>query len=396
MGKKKVAILTSGGLAPCLSVTIAKLIENYTQKMEDWEIILYLNGFKGLRDGNSISVTNAIRANTHILYEHGGSPIGNSRVKLTNDEDEMKPNIASFEAVKKQLMKDRVDILHVIGGGDTNTTAAKLVEFLEKDDYKLTVVGLVKTIDNDVSPIKMTMGYQTAAQEGAIFFSNIVHENSAHPRMLIVHEVMGKSSGSLAARTAYEYIYNIFAEKEFLPEIGLNWENQEVHAIFIPEMDIDIQQEAYRLKEIMDTYDDVNVFVSEGVFVDKIIKEMKERGEEVPLDAFGYPKLDKVNAGEWIGKKLAELIGAEKLLVQKSGYFARSAMAGDDDLSLIGDMVEHAVDMAILGRSGVVGNDDENNGTLSLIGFDRIKSEKPFDLTVLWFKRMMKEIGQEV
>ena len=50
------------------------------------------------------------------------------------------------------------------------------------------------------------------------------------------------------------------------------------------------------------------------------------RGQEVPRDAFGHVKLDAVNPGKWFGEQFAKMIGAEKVLVQKSGYFARSGV----------------------------------------------------------------------
>ena len=61
----------------------------------------------------------------------------------------------------KQLVKDDVDVLHTIGGDDTNTTAADLANYLLYNDYKLIVVGLPKTIDNDVFPIKQSLGAWT-------------------------------------------------------------------------------------------------------------------------------------------------------------------------------------------------------------------------------------------
>ena len=101
-----------------------------------------------------------------------------------------------------QLVKDGVDVLHTIGGDDTNTTAADLADYLAKNNYQLTVVGLPKTIDNDVYPIKQSLGAYTAAEESAKFFANVVKENSANPRMLIIHEVMGRNCGWLTAFTA--------------------------------------------------------------------------------------------------------------------------------------------------------------------------------------------------
>ena len=83
-------------------------------------------------------------------------------------------------------------MLHTIGGDDTNTTAADLAAYLRDNDYKLTVVGLPKTIDNDIIPIKQSLGAWTAAEQGARFARNIVAEHNSNSRMLIVHEVMGR------------------------------------------------------------------------------------------------------------------------------------------------------------------------------------------------------------
>ena len=62
-----------------------------------------------------------------------------------------------LEVAADQLVKDQVDVLHTIGGDDTNTTAAHLAAYLAENDYKLIVVGLPKTIDNDVFPIKQSL-----------------------------------------------------------------------------------------------------------------------------------------------------------------------------------------------------------------------------------------------
>ena len=163
-----------GGLAPCLSSAVGGLIERYTELYPDIEIICYRSGYKGLLLGDSIRVTEAIRASA-ALHAHGGSPIGNSRVKLTNVKDCVKRGLVKegedpLKVAADQLAKDQVDVLHTIGGDDTNTTAADLAAFLAENDYDLTVVGLPKTIDNDVFPIAQSLGAWTAAEEGARFF----------------------------------------------------------------------------------------------------------------------------------------------------------------------------------------------------------------------------------
>ena len=87
MTQDKVAILTAGGLAPCLSSSIGRLIVQYTKIVPDVEIIGYLNGYKGLLEGNSITIPESVRSSAELLYKFGGSVLGNSRVKLTNVED---------------------------------------------------------------------------------------------------------------------------------------------------------------------------------------------------------------------------------------------------------------------------------------------------------------------
>ncbi|MDQ1682356.1 MAG: diphosphate-dependent phosphofructokinase, partial [Frankiaceae bacterium] len=166
MTVRRVALLTAGGLAPCLSSAVGGLIERYTELAPDVEIIGYLDGYAGLLAGRSIPVTPEVRANAHLLHGFGGSPIGNSRVKLSNVADCVKRGLVKegqnpLHVAAEQLTKDGIDVLHTIGGDDTNTTAADLAAYLQENDYALTVVGLPKTIDNDVIPIRQSLGAWT-------------------------------------------------------------------------------------------------------------------------------------------------------------------------------------------------------------------------------------------
>jgi pyrophosphate--fructose-6-phosphate 1-phosphotransferase len=128
--------------------------------------------------------------------------------------------------------------------------------------------------------------------------------------------------------------------------------------------------------------------------VAQIVAEMQARGQEVERDAFGHIKLDKVNVGDWFSKQFAKLVGAEKTLVQKSGYFARSAPANVEDLRLIKGMVDMAADCGLRGVSGVIGNDEERGGVLRAIEFPRIKGGKPFDIATPWFGELLQGVGQ--
>lgn len=394
----KVAILTAGGLAPCLSSAVAGLIERYTEIAPDVEIICYRSGYKGLLLGDSIQVTPDIRERVGTLHDFGGSPIGNSRVKLTNVADCVKRGlVAEGEDPQKkaadQLVADGVDILHTIGGDDTNTAAADLAKFLKDNQYDLTVIGLPKTIDNDVFPIRQSLGAWTAAEHGANYFANVVAEHNANPRMLIVHEVMGRNCGWLTAATAQAYREQL-ATRALLPELGLSKERLDVHGIFIPEMAIDIPAEAERLKKVMDETDNVNIFISEGAGVESIVKEMEAAGQDVPRDAFGHIKLDAVNPGQYFAKEFAKMLNAEKTLVQKSGYYSRAAAANKADLKLIKSCTDLAVECALKKQGGVIGHDEDQNNILRAIEFERIKGGKPFDIDQPWFGELLADIGQ--
>ncbi|MDF1824447.1 MAG: pyrophosphate--fructose-6-phosphate 1-phosphotransferase [Verrucomicrobiales bacterium] len=394
----RIAFLTAGGIAPCLSASIGGLIETYNEIAPDADLMGYLNGYQGLLLGKSYHFPKEVRQNAAIFYNFGGSPIGNSRVKLTNVDDCTKrglvqPGEVPLKVAADRLVADGVDILHTIGGDDTNTTAADLAAYLEENGYNLTVVGMPKTVDNDVFPIKQTLGAWTAAHQSARFFRNVANENTTSARQLIIHEVMGRHCGWLTARAAYEY-HESLHQYDWMPEALLHQLRWDVDAVWLPEMEIDLDAEIDRLNQKMDEHDSVNIFLSEGAGMDNVIAELKARGEEPKKDAFGHYRLDDVNVGKWFGAQLQEKLGAEKLLIQKSGYFARSAAPNEDDLELIKTSARHAAESALRGESGVAGLDEDNNDEMSTIAFPRIKGGKPFDIDESWFTNLLEEIGQ--
>ena len=393
-----VALLTAGGLAPCLSSAVGGLIERYTAVAPEVRIIAYRNGYAGLLTGDSVEVTDEVRKAAHRLHAFGGSPIGNCWVLF----------FLVADCEKRGIVREGQDPLHVaadgvqhvdtvaaqlLGGDDTNGTAADLAAFLKSNGYSLTVVGLPKTIDNDVIPIRQSLGAWTAAEQGALYARNIIAEHSTNPRMLVVHEVMGRNCGWLTAATALAHHQWVKGAEfaEWLENSSVRWD---VHGVFVPERPFDIAEEAKRLRAIMDAEDGVNLFISEGAGVSEIVAAMEAAGETVPRDPFGHVQLDKINPGQWFAKQFAAALGADKVLVQKSGYFSRSAAANAADLALIRKCTDYAVDAALRGESGVVGEDEERDGELRAIEFERIAGGKRFDATVPWFTDLLGDIGQ--
>ncbi|MBX4905878.1 MULTISPECIES: pyrophosphate--fructose-6-phosphate 1-phosphotransferase [Rhizobium] len=399
MAKQKVAMLTAGGLAPCLSSAVGGLIERYSDIAPEIDIVAYKSGYQGVLLGDRIEITGQMRAKAPLLHRYGGSPIGNSRVKLTNAADCVKRGLVKegenpLRVAAERLADDGITILHTIGGDDTNTTAADLAAYLAANGYDLTVVGLPKTVDNDVVPIRQSLGAWTAAEVGAHFFDNVSNEQTAAPRTLVIHEVMGRHCGWLTAATARSYLQRT-SRNQYVDGLLMDAHLKSIDAVYLPEMSFDLDAEAARLKEIMDRTGHATVFVSEGACLDAIVAEREAAGETVKRDAFGHVKIDTINVGAWFQKQFANLLNAERSLVQKSGYFARSAPANGDDLRLIQSMVDLAVESALNKVSGVTGHDEAQNGKLRTIEFPRIKGGKAFDLSTAWFAEVMDNIGQK-
>lgn len=399
MAKQKVAMLTAGGLAPCLSSAVGGLIQRYSDVAPDLGIIAYRSGYQGVLLGDSIEVTPAMREKAYLLHRYGGSPIGNSRVKLTNIADCVKRGLVKegenpLRVAAERLASDGVTILHTIGGDDTNTTAADLAAYLGANGYDLTVVGLPKTVDNDVVPIRQSLGAWTAAEVGADFFDNVSNEQTAAPKTLVIHEVMGRHCGWLTAATARAYIQKTSAN-EYVEGFMMNADLKRIDGLYLPEMVFDIEAEGERLRTSMEKTGQVTLFVSEGAGLDAIVAEREAAGETVKRDAFGHVKIDTINVGGWFQKQFAAIIGAERSMVQKSGYFARSAPANAEDLRLIQGMVDLAVESALNKVSGVTGHDEGQGGKLRVIEFPRIKGGKAFDTSTPWFAEVMDHIGQK-
>ncbi|MBF0319610.1 MAG: pyrophosphate--fructose-6-phosphate 1-phosphotransferase [Nitrospirae bacterium] len=395
---KKVALLTAGGLAPCLSSAVGGFIQRYSEILPDTEIIGFTNGYDGLLRKHFLKVTPKVRKTAHLLHEFGGSPLGNSRVKLSNVKDCVKKGLVKegedpLHVAAENLKSLGIEVLHTIGGDDTSLTAAELAKYLYTHGYELTVIGLPKTVDNDVAPIAQTLGAFTAAEHGAHFFLNVVAETSANPKMLLVHEVMGRNCGYLTARTAYEY-NELIKKTDFPDSFGVSNDRYGIDAVLIPEVEYDLDKLSEHLKEKLNKNDCAKIFISEGAGASGIVKELESKGLEVPRDAFGHVKLDKVNVGQWHADVLMAKTEAEKVLVQKSGYYSRAARANKQDLMLIKSMVDLAVEMAVKGVPGIVGHDEERHDVLRAIEFERIKGGKPFNPEISWYKTLLKEIGQ--
>jgi len=392
----KIAFLTSGGNAPCLNSSIGRLLFHFSKIDDEVHAVGYLNGFSGLLKNNKINLPTKFSLNEiNMFYSFGGSLIGNSRIKLTNVDDCLKKKLISdgqipLEVAADQLINDKIDILFTIGGDDTNTTAKDLQNHINLKDINITVIGIPKTIDNDIFPIKRSLGAYTAASSGAMFFQNIVNENFMSEHHLIVHEVMGRNSGWLTGFTAKMY-YDSLDEKKLYLHDTFDKRRYDIHGIYVPERELDINDEIDRLTSIMKEVKCLNLFICEGAFLNEISEDIKKSGESIQKDAFGHIKLDSINTAKWFSDAISKKINFNRILIQKSGYFARSASPSDDDLEYIFKICDFAFKNALESNSGIIG-EDERTGELSCIDFNDIRGDKGLDINSKWFLNLIDRI----
>jgi 6-phosphofructokinase 1 len=206
---KKVGILTGGGDCPGLNAVIRAVVKK-TLKY-NWEIIGIKNGWKGLINGEMELLTNYTVSG---ILPKGGTIIGTSRTNPFNenkDENKIIENIKNF----------KIDAIVTIGGDDTLTVANKL--------YKMgiPIVGIPKTIDNDLSGTDYTFGFDTAVQIVTEAIDRLHTTAESHHRVIVV-EVMGRHAGWIATMA------------------GLAGGADE---ILIPEVPFDIEEVHQRLKD---------------------------------------------------------------------------------------------------------------------------------------------------
>jgi len=194
MAKRKIGVLTGGGDAPGLNAVIYGLVRACTGMM-DCELVGYKFGYRGLYNNEFVSLT---RETTSGILHKGGTILSSSNkdnlfdYTVEENGQKVKKNVAHVAV--ENMKKEGVDTLVVLGGDGTLTSARDFARM------GVNVIGVPKTIDNDLSATDTTFGFDTAV--------NIVVENlgrlhttaESHHRVIVV-EVMGRNAGWIALQS---------------------------------------------------------------------------------------------------------------------------------------------------------------------------------------------------
>ena len=175
-------MLTGGGDCPGLNAVIRAIVRKGADHGHD--LVGYRHGWAGVMEGDSVPLTTE---NTKGILPRGGTILGTSRTNPYKSDD-------GAERVKATLRDDAVDVLIPIGGEDTLGVANRL------HAEGVPVVGVPKTIDNDLAGTDFTFGFQTAVQIATDAIDRLHTTAESHNRVIVV-EVMGRHAGWIAAHS---------------------------------------------------------------------------------------------------------------------------------------------------------------------------------------------------
>ncbi|MFH1594188.1 MAG: ATP-dependent 6-phosphofructokinase [Candidatus Omnitrophota bacterium] len=306
MGVKSIGVLTGGGDCPGLNPTIRAIVRKALK--ENVKIVGIRNGWKGLIEKDVIELD---RNSVSGILPRGGTILGTSRTNPYKGKGDV-------EKVKKNFAALHLDALIVIGGEDTLGVASKLSK------EGINVVGVPKTIDNDLSCTDFTFGFDTAVNIATEAIDRLHTTAESHHRIMVV-EIMGRHAGWI---TTYAGIAG-----------GAD-------LILIPEVPIDMDEICRVIKERHEGDKDFSIIaVAEGA-------RMKEESlvlKTEKKDSFGHVLLGGI--GQMLGQEIEKRTGYETR-VTVLGHIQRGGTPSAFDRVLATRFGVKAVELALSGDFG--------------------------------------------
>lgn len=275
-----VVVAQSGGPT---SVINASLLGVYRQALQ-WEGVQTVygsrNGIEGILNGNLVPLNEHIRSDEDmaLLRQTPAAVLGSCRHKLPPPEQDP----AVYAKIREQLERYRIGAFFYIGGNDSMDTVYKLSSYFQSVDCPVRVIGVPKTIDNDLMGTDHTPGYGSAAKFVATGMLEIIRDCSVYDLdSVTIVEIMGRDTGWLTAAAA-------------LPR--LNGE-QAPHLVYLPEVPFSVSRFVEDVCRVQQHSRNVIVAVSEGVDIDAVGEYQSGK-----VDNFGHKYLSGV------GKCLEDIV----------------------------------------------------------------------------------------
>lgn len=275
-----IAVAQSGGPTAAINASLTGVFNGAELCPEIDEIYGAENGIEGILDDRLLNLRNILMDghDKQLLMTTPSTILGSCRFKLKDFEEDEE----SYLKILDTFNKHNIKAFFYIGGNDSMDTVMKLNRYFTANGIDIKVVGVPKTIDNDVTETDHTPGFGSAAKYVATSLQEIIRDCRVYsiPSVTIV-EIMGRDAGWLAASSCV-----LRANGEPAP-----------HMIYLPEGDFSTEKFIYDIKQAQLRYKAVIVAVSEGIRLSS--------AAEGSTDAFGHAMLGG------IGKQLEKLVAAE-------------------------------------------------------------------------------------
>lgn len=247
--KDNCIVAQSGGPTVAINASLAGVIDGVKKSNKFTRVYGAIHGIQGVLDNNFIDLSLMALSKFPLVNTLEFSPamyLGSCRYKLPDFEVDSKP----YEIIFDRFEEYQVAAFYYIGGNDSMDTVDKLSQYAKKIGSDVKIVGIPKTIDNDLCHTDHTPGFGSAAKYVASTMLEIAHDTYIYqiPSVVIV-EIMGRDAGWLTAASC-------LARNDYSPA---------PHLIYLPEVDFDEDQFIEDIKNVLKTSRCVIVAVSEGI-----------------------------------------------------------------------------------------------------------------------------------
>lgn len=290
MMKSNCMVAQSGGPTSAINASLAGVVQGVFDS--DKYDICYgaVNGILGILNENYLNFNEIISQEGASIEKLRISPamyLGSCRHKLPHFLDDDSPYVFIFHQFEKMNIK----AFFYIGGNDSMDTVMKLSEYAKKIDSDVRIIGVPKTIDNDLCVTDHTPGFGSAAKYVATSILEIAHDTFIYPvKSVTIIEIMGRDAGWLTAASA----------------LARNSYNTAPHLIYLPEVAFDVTQFLSDVKDLLKQRDNVIIAVSEGI---RDSEGVYVTASSAAVDQFGHQQLS--GAGKALEFLVKEHIGVK-------------------------------------------------------------------------------------
>ncbi len=324
-----IAAAQSGGPTSAINSSLAGIFTEALKQPEIDTVYGSINGIEGVLGDEFVDLGKILTSDYDIdlLMKTPSTVLGSCRFKLKDPlEDD-----SDYRRAAENLTKRGVKAFFYIGGNDSMDTVMKLDKWFRENCVDIKVIGVPKTIDNDVAETDHTPGFGSAAKYVAASLQEIIRDSRVYsiPSVTIV-EIMGREAGWLAASSCV-----LRANGEPAP-----------HMIYLPEADFSTDKFISDIREAQKRYKAVIIAVSEGISIG-------EGFSSELTDAFGHKYLSGV--GKYLEKLVGDEIGCKVRSIELNVMQRCSShIASLTDITEAKEIGEAAVRAAMAGESGVM------------------------------------------